>query len=221
MQNDSVDKVITRYFATVTREPFSYQGKVYHPKALRVSPLLLRDYTCPPGCAGCCFKFTLDFLPAEPKPDGLTKRMVEFDGRLVEIWSDPQEGNDTNQCKNVMRDSGRCGIYAVRPFSCDFELIRSLQSLEDNRANVLTQKLFGRGWSYLRVDGGKGALCEMLPISKHSTAEVVRKLGRLKQWSDHFGLMNTWVPDILRIIQEGHLTHQILLDPYPSKGFGL
>lgn len=218
MQNDSVDKIVTRYFATVTREAFDFNGKRYEPKVLKVSPLLLRDYTCPPNCGGCCFKFSLDYLPSHKKPDGVEQRFVEFNGRQVEIWSDFQKANEGMRCRHLSQSDGRCGIYKLRPFTCDFELIRTLQNEDPDRANVLTQKLFGRGWSYARVDGGKGALCEMKPVSPESIREVVRKLGNLKQWTDHFGI-DTWIPDLLQIIKEGRLTNQVIFKPQRKQGF--
>ena len=221
LHNDSIDKIVSRYFATVTRESFTYKGVKYHPKTLKVSPLLLRDYTCPPMCGGCCFKFTLDYLPSEDKPDGVVKRVVEFNGRRVEIWTDSQFANDTTRCRYLQRQTGRCGIYSVRPFTCDFELIRTLSSENDaDKPNTLTQKLFGRGWSYPRVDGGKGALCEMTPVSPKSVAEVIRKLKRLAAWTDYFWL-DTWLPELVKIIEQGRLTRPIAFYPKEAKGFGL
>lgn len=220
MQSDSLDKIVTRYLATVARESFTWSGKTYHPKVLKVSPLLLRDYTCPAGCGGCCFKFTLDYLPSESKLPGAKKRTVEFNGRSVVIYSDAQESNEGNRCQHLEPKTGRCGIYERRPFTCDFELIRTLQNEDADRANVLTQKLFGRGWSYARTDGGKGAMCEMLPVSPASVKEVIRKLERLKEWADHFGL-DTWLPDLINVIRDGHLTEQIVFNPKRQQGFGL
>jgi len=220
MQSDSVEKICSRYFATVAREVFTFKGKRYEPKILKVSPLLLRGYTCPPGCGGCCFKFSLDYLPSEARPGNTKKRVVEFSGRSVEIWTDWQEDNTGARCTYLAPKTGRCGIYAVRPFTCDFELIRTLQNEDDDRANVLTQKLFGRGWSYARTDGGKGALCEMTPATRDTIDDVIRKLGRLQEWTDHFKL-DTWLPDLIKIIKEGRLTDQIVFRPNQPEGFGL
>jgi len=213
LQSDSVDKIVMRYFAAVTNRPFTYKERTYHPVSLKVSPLLLRDYTCPPGCGGCCFRFTLDYLPSEDRPKSAKRRWVRIDRREVEIWTDAQEDNETNRCQKLLPD-GRCGIYPVRPFSCDFELVRVLQPVQSTstRDAILTQKLFGRGWSYQRVDGGKGALCEMKPVTDHSTQEVIRKLTRLKEWADHFGL-ETRIPDILTVIRRGSLTRPIVFAP--------
>lgn len=220
LQSDSIEKICTRYFATVTKQSFTFNGKRFDPKPLKVSPLLLRDYTCPPSCSGCCFRFSLDYLPSEDKPDGVEKRKVEFNGKVFDIWTDWQEENKGLKCRHSRKEDGRCGIYAVRPFTCDFELIRSLQSADEDHPNILTQKLFGRGWSYTRVDGGKGALCEMLPQSEKSVQEVIRKLNRLKDWTDYFEI-DTWLPDLLQIIKSKRLTSHITFHPENPKGFGL
>lgn len=228
MQSDSVDKIVTRYFAAVTKVSFTYKGKTYEPKVLKVSPLLLRDYTCPPMCGGCCFKFTLDYLPSEFHPPGIVHRQVEFNGRQIDICTDPQEDNESDRCRHLRRKDGRCGIYERRPFTCDFELIRTLHSEDPKRPDVLTQKLFGRGWSYARVDGGKGALCEMTKVTNKSTDEVIRKLERLQQWTKHFGLKfnDTWIPDILGHIWRGTFNKGIPVEFVPDNvvkkvGFGL
>lgn len=200
---DSVDKVVTTYFACVTNTTFEYKGQTIHPQALRVSPLLLRDFTCPVGCGGCCPRFSLDYLPGEDRPTSTTQRTVSFDGKSVVLFSDMQDDHEGIKCKNLNLDDGRCGIYTHRPFSCDFELIRFLVSGNpDKRKNQMTQKLFGRGWNMLRVDGERGALCEMTPITQASIAEVKRKLNRMKAWTDHFGLVDTKVPAVLSWIDK-------------------
>lgn len=200
---DSVDKVITTYFACVTNQPFEYKGKVHEPQALRVSPLLLRDFTCPVGCGGCCPRFSLDYLPDEDRPTSTTQRTVSFDGKGVVLFSDMQDDHDGIKCKNLNLEDGRCGIYLHRPFSCDFELIRFMVSGDPSkRKNQMTQKLFGRGWNMLRVDGERGALCEMTPITEASITEVKRKLNRLKAWTDHFNLVDTKVPAVLSWIDQ-------------------
>lgn len=214
--NDSVDKIITRYFATLTKVSFVYNGVEYKPRPLRVSPLLLRGYTCPEGCGGCCPRFSLDYLPHEPHQIGLGQRLIKFDGREIHIHSDLQNDHDDHHCRHL--DAiGRCGIYELRPFSCDFELIRPL--MYENGPNMLTQKLYGRGHSFLRVDDERGALCEMTDPDDHSIKEVVRKLRRLEQWADHFGII-TWADTIIKLIEQKRLTKQITLS-VTSTGFGI
>lgn len=218
VNRDSVDKIVERYFAVLTRQPFEFKGKQYLPKPLIVSPLLLRDYSCPIGCGGCCPRFTLDYLPTESKPVGTKKRAVPFDGREISIYTDFQDDSSDHFCNHLDKKSGRCGIYTVRPFSCDFELIRPLMFL--NGPNRLTQKLFGRGHAFLRIDGERGALCEMTPITPKSIQEVVRKLSRLCEWAGHFGI-ETWANQIISLIERGRLTHPIELGQKKSKGFGI
>ena len=82
---DSIDKIVTSYFATLTAETFEWQGKTYHPRDVWVSPGIVRGFTCPAGCGGCCPRFSLDYIVPDGVPEGhpLTKRAIEFDGRCL------------------------------------------------------------------------------------------------------------------------------------------
>lgn len=77
--NDSVDKIV-KYFAAMTEQEFTYKEKRISPKPLTVSPLLLRDFSCPPNCGACCPVFTLDYLPTEQWPDSIEKRFIPLNG---------------------------------------------------------------------------------------------------------------------------------------------
>src|SRR6266568_3599596 len=130
----------------------------FTPKRLIVSPLLLRGVACPAGCGACCRRFTLDWLPSEREKveesgypmERVKERTIEFDGRKVIVLSDLQE-DQGYFCRNLSKTDGRCGIHEFSPYSCDFELIRTLQSEDPEIPNRLTQKLFGRGWNMTRV----------------------------------------------------------------------
>jgi len=203
--SDTLDKILGVYLACVCSESFTYKNKEYKPKPLCVSPLIFRGYKCPPKCGGCCKKFTLDYLPGGTEyPEGLGVRLVEMGGKIFEVRTDRQLENKDDFCKHLNKEDGRCKIHGMHPFSCDFELIRFLtpQQDPDRSANRLTQKLFGRGWSYKRVDGGKGALCSMTPSSKTNVPELVRKFEELLRWADHFGI-NTVIPDLIKWIESG------------------
>lgn len=201
-QRDSVDKIVLTYVAAVASEPFSYGDTLVVPKTLIVSPLLLRGFTCPVNCGGCCPRFSLDYLPDEPHPYQLERRDVMINGRAHTIFSDRQSDQQGHFCRHLGSQDGRCQIHLRRPFSCDFELIRFLDF--DDRW-LLLSKLFGRGWAMKRVDGGRGALCEMLPTSPMWINEVVRKLERLEEWCRYFGV-TTRIPAILQWVRNG--THK-------------
>lgn len=190
---DSIDKIIQVYFASVNLDSFTYKGRTFIVKPLYVSPNILRGFTCPIGCGGCCPRFSLDYLPMEEKPDNATARKIKIDDREVEIFSDLQEDHQDHFCRNLNKTDGRCGIYLKRPFSCDFELIRFFQSDDSTR---VSQQLFGRGWQFLRIDDGRGAKCEITPADQETTKETIRKLKRLETWTHHFGI-STKVPRIL------------------------
>ena len=64
------------------------------------------------------------------------------------------------------------------------------------RAARVTQQLFSRGWNMKRIDGQRGARCEMTPADPDTVRDVMRKLGRLQEWADHFSL-STRIPEIM------------------------
>ena len=204
---DSLNKIIGVYFSCVTKEKFDYEGIIYEPRPLSVSPLLFRGFTCPVGCGGCCPRFSLDYLPDETCPEQVKERLVKFNGKEYKIFSDMQLDHNNHHCRNLNMTDGRCGIYLKRPFSCDFELIRFFQS-ESDEGNRMSQQLFGRGWAFLRVDNQRGALCDMTEVTKETRNEVIRKLNRLKDWTDYFELQ-TWVPEILSWAESGQ-THETI-----------
>ena len=210
---DSMDKVIETYFAAVTRETFTYKGKTYEPKPLQIRPHIFRGFTCPAKCGACCPRFSLDYLPEEKKPyDALTKRTVELNGKQYRILSDMQKDHEEHYCRNLDLQTGRCGIHGVHPFSCDFELIRFMISRKDPDApNRLTQKLYGRKWAMMKVDGTLGTLCAMTPPDADTTSEVVRKLKRLKQWVEHFGLKHC-IDEIIAWAETGPHDEPLNLD---------
>lgn len=204
-ERDSLDKIVTSYFATLTSETFTWGKKTYHPRDIWVSPGIVRGFTCPEGCGGCCPRFSLDYILPDGVPAGekhpLTMRVVELNGKPVEVWSDMQKDHDNPKCRNLNFDNGRCGIHGFQPFSCDFELLRSVMDKDGPRA-MFTQKLFGRGWAMMRVDGIRGALCEMTPADEATLADVARRLSRLELWMTHFGLDPVRATEIKRRLPE-------------------
>ena len=187
---DSVEKIVTTYFSAVCTEPFTYRGLTYNPKPLQVSPAIFHGYTCPTGCGGCCKRYSNDYLPFEYRPDDarLALRQFEFDGRQVPIYSDLQGDHERYFCRYLSTDDGRCGLHPDQPFSCDFELLRFTHFSDDASPTLLATRLFGRGWIMKRIDGERGAKCEILPVTPEHYSDAVRKLKRLAEWCDHFGV---------------------------------
>tara|TARA_R110002020_G_scaffold120129_6_gene273712 strand:- start:4162 stop:4401 length:240 start_codon:yes stop_codon:yes gene_type:complete len=62
-------------------------------------------------------------------------------------------------------------------------------------------RLFGRGWAFLRVDGDRGAKCEMLPETPEHKEDVRRKFVRLAEWCDYFNIKHH-VDDIIQWIDK-------------------
>lgn len=214
MYKSSLDKIIMRYFAVVTKEQFTWKGIIFTPKPLQISPLLLRGFICPPNCGGCCPRFSLEYLPGHEEPsEDVILTSIEFKNERKWLLTDTQSDNN-HHCKYLDKN-GRCSIYSKRPFSCDFELIRPLIYINPNRPNVLTSRLFGRGWNMLRIDNHRGTLCKMTDPNEESINEVIRKIRRLEVWCNYFNLENKcsdiirWVENI-RNFTKLNLTHIII-----------
>jgi len=204
---DSMDKIVEVYFASVTKVDLTYKGKLYHAKPLHVSPQFFDEYTCNPKCAGCCSQlFSLDYLDTDPRPINREYEIktVDINGIKVPIYSriNKTKKSDTH-CMEVDLISGLCGIHGEQPFSCDFETLRFVQYQGYNWLGV---RPYGRGWNMLRIDNLRGALCEF-PKEKTeaSRLEGIRKMVRLKQWTDRFSL-ETWIPEIIEWASESRYT---------------
>lgn len=196
-QTDSMDKVVRTYFAAMASQPFTYKKQIITPKPLHVGENFFHDYTCKLGCAGCCPRFTLDYLDHEPKPDiaGIGRRIVEVNGVAVGVNTYAQGPKaDRRFCDHVDLPTGACGIHGRQPFSCDFETLRFV-SFADKV--WLGTRPYGRGWNMLRVDGARGALCEFpKTASAGALAEAQRKLTRLAGWLEAFAIPHR-VGDVL------------------------
>lgn len=231
---DSVDKVVQRYFACVTLERFEYKGVTYEPKPLKVSSgIFTRRMTCVLKCGACCSKFTLDWLPSESEKlesikFRLSRRLVSFNGRSIEVLSDVQSDNGEYHCRNLNKVNAACDIHPFNPLSCDFEPLRFSQRVDETspEPNHFTNRPFGRGWQMKRFDGEKGAMCEWRDDLKKDSEwnkEVVRKLRRLQDWSDHFGV-RTVIPEVIVWLNSGPHPNSLLVGASVerrSEGFGL
>lgn len=207
---DSFQKVVQTYFSAITSRSFEYEGVVYRPQPLLVvSPGIFRGFSCPSGCGGCCKPFSLLYLPSEKFPYRLAEREVWVDGKMFTVFQDGEQTYTEPFCRNLIRDTGRCGIHGAHPFTCDFELLRFTH--QHDRV-LLNHRLFGRGWSYTRIDGEKGAMCSMLPGTQEDVVDAGRKLRRLKQWAEYFEISHCLDP-VIHWVDTGPHIESLKLDP--------
>lgn len=228
---ESIVKIVTQYFAPMTKEPFEFRGKMYEPKTLRVSPMIFtRKMGCPPMCGGCCAKLSVEYITHEVGPrhpemqrkfttaDGgkphFESRHVEINGVSKQIISDLQKGNKNHFCHYLNQEDGRCTIHGRHPFSCDFELLRFSIMGRPDRANQLNHRPFGRGWAMLTVDGTRGAKCDWEETESQfgpEQQEVLRKLKRLKQWMEYWELSHK-VDRVIDWVQSGPHKEPLYID---------
>lgn len=203
---DSVDKIMLSYVASCASSPFYYKGVLVEPsKKLQISPKLMREFTCPSGCGACCPRFSLDYLPSEREAIDalkLTPRQIRINDKNYTVFSDLQEENKDYHCKYLEKITGRCKIHDLRPFSCDFEILRFLHNKE--RAILMT-RTFGRAWNMLQCDGKtRGCKCIIRDYcSPQESLDIRRKLKRLLDWLNYFGFEENKLKD-MQILQGGY-----------------
>lgn len=137
-------------------------------KEVRLSPKFFRSYKCTEECCACCPKFSLDYFPGE-RWEGFKKNYPNeikyFKKRAfgkVQIYSDFQKDDGSYFCRFLNSTTGKCTVHNFNPFSCNFEIIK-VSRLKGGAS--LIKKKFSRGWNMKRLDGGKGALCKILPFN--------------------------------------------------------
>ena len=69
----------------------------------------------------------------------------------------------------------------------------------------------------LRVDGDRGAMCTITPCSEEAIVDVVRKLHRLAQWCEHFGVEHR-ISSIIQWAESRPQDTLVLLAPSTKKG---
>lgn len=197
---DSTHKIIDTYFAAITKTSFTYRGKIYEPRPLRVYKTIVNGHICPPGCGACCLSFTLDYLPeGEPLPHGTKPVQIEFNGSTYLIQRISPLSKTATHCQFV-DGNARCTIHEHNPLSCDFEPIR-IEIGQSKNYNTMGVEHYGRRTVLPKVNGVRGTLCDFTPPTEQSIADNIRKLKRLQQWANYFGLTETYLPDILRYIE--------------------
>ena len=184
---DSTDK-IKGYISSCLKEEVILSAKFF------------RDYECPSGCGGCCPKFSLDYFEGE-RWEGFKKEypneLHKFEKREVDgvsIFTNFQRSNESGKCEYLDMSNGRCKIHKFNPFSCEFELNKFVQK-EDK--TYLINKLYGRGWNMLRIDGLRGALCKMKEFNYDKFQKDIKLLEELLQIATFF---KTEVPLLEKII---------------------
>lgn len=171
-----------------------------------LSKLFFRDYTCPANCGACCPRFSLDYFEGErwekfkaTYPDKV-KYFKKREVNGVTVWTDAQDDHKDHFCRNLDQTNGRCTIHEANPFSCEFELMKFIHQKQNDKA-LLINKLFGRKWAMKRIDGIRGALCEMLPFNFDKLLRDLKLLKELQSIAEAWK-MKTKLPEIISLIEK-------------------
>jgi len=204
---DSFDKIVS-YIQVVAKDSFEFNSEVIKPpKRLFISKTFFRDFNCVEKCGACCPKFSLDYLNGTDRAElrlnknsnNLEERIVKLNGKEVKIYSDMQKGNDDFFCRHLDKETGRCKIHGIHPFSCDFEIRKLLFFPSKNRALIM-KKTFPRGWAMKNVRGTKGVFCKLIKSSKESINKDIELLKELDKIASLFNI-ETWIPKIVNLLE--------------------
>lgn len=187
---DSTDRIVS-YFHALSRVPFSYKGQTYHPyDRLVVSNKVFRSYSCPSGCGACCMAVSLvwDDAPSDLS-DRVEQHWFTIGDTSLPFWQYKQQGSGGRFCDFLNQSDGRCGVYSNRPLPCRFELFKFVHGVSSSTARAMV-KLPGRNWALTRIDGQRGAQCEILPYDRALTETHIRDLRIIAGWMARFNLAN-------------------------------
>lgn len=134
---------------------------------LEISPLIGRDMGgCDKICGGCCKKVSLVYDTSSERWKDFTElyseKVKDFTYKKVKnlsIAENTQESNNSNFCQYLNMDTGYCGVYKARPLMCEFTPFKF--KFYSSGKRVLTSETYGRKHSFTRVNGLKGATCEL------------------------------------------------------------
>ena len=183
MNLNSFDRIVS-YFHALSNETFDYEDQYYQPyKQLVVSPLVFRSYKCPPNCGACCKPVKLIWEQPFGFNAKVHKLCIKNNSKKMYCY------DSTNRyCDWLNLKDGRCKIHEFAPLPCKLELFKFAHYESEGivRARVTTP---GRKWALTRVDGAKGALCEM--SNERDEGLIKSHISLLKTlgcWMDEFDI---------------------------------
>ena len=187
-----------------THKILGYIESASYPKFI-ISKLFFRSYTCPVNCGGCCPKFSLDYFEGERWErfkETYSNEVHKFGKREVNgatVYTYAQLDHKGAKCSYLNLENGRCNIHRSNPFSCEFELMKFMNRPD---STVLINKLFGRGWNMKRVDGKRGALCEMLDYDSAKCGRDILLLKELRGIANNMNIKNHRLDLIIEMVEK-------------------
>lgn len=184
-----------------------------NPIHLRASSF--RVLHCKQGCAWCCLRFTLDYIPEELPllPEAIRARFRPREVRGKRIWTLDQHRME--KCPFLKEQGWGCQLYPNAPISC--MMAPQIHISLDKGVNAVT--IYSKRFSRPTHQGF--APCEFRV--HESEEELRREMGRnvvmwnrLLSWARYFGL-ETVIPDIVKLL-ENPLTPRRTLEVYSGAG---
>lgn len=197
---DSTQKLLHR-IALVSPDPVFLNGKkLMNPShTVCVTPSLLRDFVCTPGCTACCQGFTLDFTPQEfwhTRPWDTDKLPIDimefFQTRHINInnFEYPiltAKQYEHDHCPMLVPVESRggnlgCSMWPMPPLECE-AAPNLLMTNRGEGVSMIMKKPFGRGWAWKETPQ-----CQFNPPEnpmKVDLTQEIKLLRRYQHWADY------------------------------------
>jgi len=195
---DSFEKIISQLALVSTRGIRYNNNLLENCEQIIISPSFWRNYVCPSQCGGCCFAFSLDYIPSEARPNAAKERCVDVNGtqkKIFSIWPSTK----IKWCAYVDRCTGLCKIHKLRPLSCKIEPIK-IRKIK--QVVYIMKGPYGRSWQLKRITDGGPVLCDFVEFDKVQLLENdVIVFNQLLEWALYLDI-DTCIPIIIDLLFE-------------------
>lgn len=147
-----------------------------------------RGFSCPANCGACCKSVSLDFFEDTDR----WRRFVELFPEKSKLFETYDKGECTEKvmsfsneskdgyCNFLDRENGRCTVHEAAPLPCRIAPVKFIDKRVSSNKVYLNASAYGRAWAFTRLDGTKGAACEVTGFDYNKYLNDVEMLKELR-----------------------------------------
>lgn len=149
-----------------------------------------RGFSCVENCAGCCKNVRLDI-------DKDSERWTRFETLFTEkshLFTELEDESgmrvmsfvnksEDDYCNFLDKENGRCTVHAAAPLPCRIAPVKFIDKRVSSNKVFLNASAYGRAWAFTRLNGTKGAACEVLPFDYNKFLNDLAMLKELRQYA--------------------------------------
>lgn len=163
---------------------------------VELSTGFFRSLDCKANCGACCKPVSLEFLKDSQRWDKfklnyeehVTKfsEHVDPSGEIVMSYSNTD--HKERYCSFLNREDGRCTIHKSAPLPCRIAPLKFIDKRVSSNKTYLNASAYGRAWAFTRLDGNKGAICEVKDFDYDKFLNDLEMLRELRTYAIKLGV---------------------------------